>query len=163
MSENPTFGDAIVGPSAAHSLGVSTTPGFDTRAASDGDSASHSHLPGLNLPANMRVDSSPNMHTYTAKMNSLSMSSHQFAEREIEYREQLNTWLQGSQQYPFVPDINSEEQKSNIPKGTIDSATFAVVQPTDAPPLLRHDLIQPPLNQHEFRDAIAKGMQVNPG
>ena len=145
---------------AAHSSGQSTATGAAT---SSGDTATvHERVP-LTASSNMQVDSDPNMQTSTAKMSTLSISSHQFVEREMGYRDELNTRLQDSQRYPSVPDIQADEQRDNFPTGTIDSATFAVVQPSDAAPLLRHDLLQPPLEPHAFRSAIAEGLECDPG
>ena len=106
---------------------------------------------------NMQVDS--NMpQSYSARMQDVDYSSHQMVEREMLYRAELNSRLHASQQTTFVPDTDPAFQQSEFPQGTYDAATYSLIQSRDDHPMLRHDMLNPPLNQHAFRDAVSKGL-----
>ena len=142
-------------PSAAHSSGASTsTGGLHQPVGSDGDSTA---APQMAASANMQVDSNMTQ-SYSARMQSMDYSSHQLVDKEVSYRAELNSRLHASQQTPFVPDIDPELQKAEFSKGTYDAATYSLIQSRDDYPILRHDMINPPLNQHAFKDAVAKGL-----
>ena len=96
--------------------------------------------------------------SYSARMQDMDYSSHQMVEREIQYRAEINYRLNASQQTTFVPDIDPAFQQSEFPQGTYDAATYSLIQSKDDHPMLRHDMLNPPANQHAFRDAVSKGL-----